>query len=580
MKGSAEDTALDDFVIDFARMVSGMEERFVPLGEDLGNIVRHLQSLAQAAGDGFASVRQEISSGALGALDVKAHASLDALRRQLGGVARRMQPLADVAEDLRRLRSLSADVRRIGAFLQACGSSFAVESARREDSRAAFSAFVQELRGLANQIGSLAERMDNDSCATLVQLTTARRRIGENVGELERLAHTMQGAFATASGEIQQFMATTRDVLDRVERHRAAIARQTGGVIEYLQFGDLVRQKCEHVLDAAREAQGASGETFSIIVRTSAAQLELIQSEVDEARDHLTDGYAGLQRELAQLADCGQALSGGSEGVANDSWARLKARLRDLDEVQKKEATLNLDAVKTAGDAGASAAALQAGLGGVREMSSHLHLLALNAIIQTVHLGVHGRTLEELAQHVDSLHRTCETVVPEVINLLEGIACRVANFTGDGADGNDFNLDGLCQLEGVQQSGQEVMRNVLGLAGTGEAMLRAAVHRLETLHQLSEEISAHRSALMSIASSLPAPSASAGTSDFDARMNERYTMRSERDAHLRARGLKPSATAAALIEFFSAAREKSPSTPLLATATASEGDLGDSVEFF
>lgn len=576
--------AVSAVVAGLAGMVEGMEERFVPLGEDLGSIVGHLQSLTRATGDGFAAIREEISSGALGNLEVHAGAALDLLRHRLAGAARRMQPLADVAGDLHRLHALGNDVRQIGAFLQACGSSFAVESVRREESRAVFAAFVQELRALANQIGELAERMDEDSRATLAQLGLARNRIGKAVSELDGLARTMEGAFATAAGEIERLLGGMRQVLDRVERHRLGIAEKTGGVIYYLQFGDLVRQKCEHVLVAAREAEEVANsrrrESLPIIVRTCAAQLELIQREVDESRGHLARCYAALERELTELAACGQALAGGEDGQSDDAWSRLQARLGDLEIIQQKEERLNLDAAKSAGEAGASAAALQASLGPVREMSSHLHLLALNAIIQTVHLGAHGRTLEMLAQHVDALHRTCEALVPQVLGLLEDIAGRVATFTDHDTERGALTLDRLRQFESAQRRSRRVMEEVTGLASVGEDLLRAAVGRLETLDTLSSEIDAHRAELLRIAQRLPAPADASAAADFDTRMLQRYTMQSERSAHQHSRGMEPVESTTEAIEFFSLPAEEPRPDSELVTAPAGDGGLGDNIELF
>ncbi|MGB8169324.1 MAG: hypothetical protein WCF18_17630 [Chthoniobacteraceae bacterium] len=579
-------SSLANFADAFAGMVAGMEQRFVPLGGDLSAIVRHLQMLAATADDGFGTIRREISSGSLGDLDVQADTALTALKRRLGSIAERMAPLGEVADELHRLRSLGREVHHIGAFLQVCGSAFAIESARREESRAAFSSFVQELRGLAAQIRLLAERMDNDSGQTLAQLTAAQRRIAKDVAELQSLAKSIHGAFATAASEIRDFLGRLREVLDRVEGHRAAIGAQTGAVIYYLQFGDLVRQKCEHVLTAAREAEAPGDdspqETQSITVRTSAAQLELIQREVDEAADRLSEGYAGLRRELAQLADCGKALSAGADAGDDDSWARVKARLIDIEGIQQKEGQLNLAAIRTAGEAGAAAAALQAGLGGVGEVSSHLHLLAVNAIIQTIHLGAHGRTLEELAQHVDSLHRTCDTLVPQILNLLEGVARRVARFDTEPGEPGLLCLEGFRQLESAQTSSHQVMQRVLGLASAGENMLDAAVHRLATLRELSAEIGSHRAALVAIASRLPSYTAasSAAADAVDSRMLTRYTMQSERDAHQRARGIELPPSETADIEFFSGPTADVPEDPALATATAGDGDLGDNVELF
>lgn len=93
---AVERETLAKFLNDFGRTVTGVEQRFVPLGEDLGRIVRHLQELAQTAGDGFEAIRQEVSGGALGELDGRAQAMLEdaciriAARSVGGGFGRKL----------------------------------------------------------------------------------------------------------------------------------------------------------------------------------------------------------------------------------------------------------------------------------------------------------------------------------------------------------------------------------------------------------------------------------------------------------------------------------------------------------
>jgi hypothetical protein len=573
---------LESFAAGFEDLVGGLEERFLPLGQDLGEVFSHLQRLVAVAEEGFASLRGEIADGALGELDVVGLRSIESVQTQLSEVSRRMQPLEEVSADLTRLRSQGNEFKRIGAFLRACGSNFAIESARREENQRSFAGFVVELRELAARIGDLSERMDEASRSTLKQLNDARVRIHENLGKVDSLAGAMHGAFSTASGEIRQILSQMRGAMDRVDKHRKTIGKQAGNVVYYLQFGDLIRQQCEHVVAAVRDACAAAisedeDERMSLplIVRTAVSQMELIQHGVNEARERLLAGYGALEQQLTQLAECGSDLGCGSASSGgNQVWTRLKNQLGQLDEIQQQERNLSADARATAGEAGAAVSSLHAGLSGVREVSNSLHFLALNAIVQTARLGDHGRTLEELAKHVNGLHRDCEFVVPKVIGLLDSIDVRVSLLTEGENIQERLDLNGVQQMERVQAGSRDVMASLLELTASGNEKLARARAGLEMLTELSSEIAEHRTLLKAIQDRLPMPRRTAATAEIEARLQKRYTMKSERDAHQRAQQ-QSSGAAVDDFEMFSSADD-----PAGELAAAGGDDLGDNIELF
>jgi len=539
---ASEAAALESFASLFAELVSGLEPRFLPLGENLCQVLDHLHRLGRAALEGFATLRVEIASGALGDLDGLGLRSVKAVQAQLGDLSQRLQPMKEVSTDLGQLRSLGKKLDQIGSYLRACGSNFVIESARHEESRQAFSGLVLDLRDVGTLVETLAEQIDAASCSTLKQLDLARVRIRENLEKALGMAGLMHGAFSKASGEISRFLAHIRDAVDSVERQRNSIGQQTASIMYYLQFGDLVRQQCEHVVAAARDASQAASAAddaerlaVPLIVRTAAAQMDLIQNQVDEAKKRLGDSYRALVGELEQLADSGRDLGCGeaSSNAEVSPWKRLKNQLLDLDSIQQQEQRLSEDARKVAGEAGDAVAALHTGMSGVQHMNGKLHFLALNAIVQTAHLGEQGRVLGELAKQVSGVRRECDGIVPMVLQLLDSIGEKVSKLTV--VCGSDqLDLGGLQQMERAQSSSRAAMQALLALAASSSEKLTGALAGLDILTALGSELAKHRGNLEAILDRLPASASNAASAAIEARLMERYTMKSERDAHQRA----------------------------------------------
>jgi hypothetical protein len=579
---------LAEFTESLARLVAGMESHFLPLGADLDGVVRDVERLTRVAEDGLLGMRQALAQGTFSDTPARANEAVHVLTAQLNELTARMAPLQRVADDLRQLRALGSEVDRIAVILKACRCGFAVETARTVENQRAFAAFVNDLAQLSEMLDGLALKIDQRSRVALDQLTRGLDGVKRDLKGLERLAATTQRVFTAAASEIERLTGAARRAVEQIEEHRKSIGDQTREIVYYLQFGDLIRQKCEHVLSAMHDARteiallnqgdASAAATLRLIVQTEAAQLGLIHIEVAEAQSRLSAGYQALSGELESLARCGRELQndGGLDANQDSTWTRLKLCFVDLQRIQIQAQQLGSHANQSAANAGEAAAALHRELSGVRQVSGRLHVLALNALVLTARLTHRERTLEALGKQVDSLHEACDAVVQQVDTVLQRISSQVGEFTCQGLEPPQVESEGINEIERVQQTVRELLQDILLLAAQGQTKLEPAIARLSQLDQLALEIEAHRSSLKDLLEVLPQANGAAPAGDADDRMTARYTMETERSAHQQvlAQIERESASAHSGLEGRRAL------TPAADQAAQQDHGLGDNVDLF
>lgn len=582
--GSLErlDAELESFSASLSRLVAGLEDRFVPLGRQLRDLVAdlgHLGSVCESTLDGM---RSDLEDGDLGKLHTVAARNVDVLRAHVDAGTNKIEPLRNISDDVRELARLSREVDRMATFLWVCRCSFAVESSRTAESERVFASFVADMHSLVDNLRSIARAASGDSTALLARLNDACGTVQRDVVELQRLTVKTGKEFDQAAAEVGELLDRTRALVGEVERHRNGIVRHTGEVVYYLQFGDLVRQKCEHVLGALEDARRlrasgaddpASRGSLGALLRTESVQLDLIQREIAEAQRQLDRAYAALGRELDDLVRCSRSLEQGDglSGTQRSAWSRLGRRLKELERIQRRAVALGDEAGHSVESAARAAAALYDQFVGMRQVGRRLHLLALNSLVLTARQGEQGSTVAALGRQLHAVHEGCDAMVAQLLAVLERMQGRVRDATAEPIELSGLASADVEELERVAERGKSSVQQILLLGRSAEQKLGHARSELECLSILSNEIRERRRGLDALLPSLPVVVGARG--DLEARLAARYTMESEREAHRHAAEGGVSGTH---LRVPSAVEAKA--SPNLAIAAGD--DFGDNVELF
>lgn len=520
------------------------EPDFVQLASDLKALYGFAAELGRATSSHLNVVRGALQSSRLTGSDGLAERSLAKLQGGIAKATRSLDALSAVAGDLGSLQSHGQQMERIAMFLKASGCNFAVESARSAACLEAFGSFVEQLRQLAEKIKALGWAIQNQSAVTQEELGKFHRAISADLGKLRQLAQQSDATVRQTSGQMQQLLDSAWSALQQAETHARQITRHADDAVFHLQFGDILRQKLEHVISALADTsetlanwepseRGRAGGILAI----QAGQLELIESEIHATRTQLADAFSGLANETNQVLSHVRTIENGSStvGANQNIFESLKTDLLALNNLQTQGHQVCCQAHATSRQAIDASARLALHLDQVREINREMHLQALNAIIKTTLLGEEGQTLGVLSMHVHTVFEESNGLVNETVCVLQAVTAQTADseaFATDETSSSKSELQsGLDQLSRVHGEFRETVSSAVSIAHQQEARLGDARRRLDFLSDLAGQIAVLRREIVALHETLP----KIGACDDEpaGSLAGRYTMESEREVHRR-----------------------------------------------
>jgi len=589
----------------FAERSAGTERGFVELGGTLRALFSTGAELAGLVNARAGGLRQALTESRIAGAEGLAALSMREVRAGFQETTRVLATLKEVETSLLRLETQARGVERIGVFLRSSVFSFAIESSRTPECQHAFGSFVEELRGLAARVSSVAESIQEQVRGARASQAGGIQMISASLEGMRKISDRLEGTAGQTADEAQQLLDASVAIAQEAEDRSRRIAREVDEAVYHLQFGDIVRQKLEHVTEALEKAAArlkegtdasfgaeAAGIDNSIAVQIS--QLDMIRQEVLTAHGKLAAAFQRITEETDGLAEALSRWSvrgGGEEGGLSaqdakgqprnqaDPLEALRGDARQMEELRQQGGKLRGEAHATAQRTVEASSQLEQHLEQVKTINADMHLEALNAIIKTAALGERGATLEVLSMQVDSLFGESSRTVAEIVGTLEAIldgaqaampSADAANASGDGAGRSDFGLRvGLDRIDGVCGEFTLASAQATNLAGKQRESLAGSRAALDFLGGLAESIADQAKDLSGLRDLIAPWKAKGGEAAPMEMLDGHYTMQSEREVHRRASGgdaeaAPPAAAppAAQGVEFFQlSASSSAPSEP-------------------
>ena len=556
------------------------EPDFLQLARDLRGLHEGAAELSRTTREHVRSVRDFFEQNRLTGAGGLAERALADLETGLAEAQERLRMLGRTCGAMRRLRSQGQQMQRVASLLEVSGYGFAVESARSAARQLAFSAFVTELRRLAAKVASLGEAIAEQAASAEEESERLGRTMTANLVERGKLTERAEGTVRETALRVESVLNASWTALQEADRDTARIASHASHAVYHMQFGDIVRQKLEHVADAFREAVA---EHAAHVLSVEAGQLELIAGEIASAREQLDRAFAGLAEETRRLAaTIGRFGGEGVEGQeGEDPLAELQAAFTNIEELERRGGELCAGARGTFERAMETAGHLSRYLSEVEEINRQMHRQALNAIIKTALLGDEGRTLEVLSMHVQRVFGESNDLVAETVGVIESLSAGAQASSAAGGVEQDVAAvprQDLGQLARVQDEFRRTMRAAAAESDRQSAALGQARVSLGFLRKLEEDVSALRREVAAVRPAAPG----ADTGIHPEVLAGRYTIASEREVDRRvseaagAPDLEASTPAAATPENANLDLFSDPPPP----GTPAPEDLGDNIELF
>lgn len=543
---SAEGLAsrLKSLASELSEVTNCAEPDFLQLAGSLKGLFGLATELGKATAGNVTTIRGTLESSRLTGEGGLSEACLAELRAALDESGSNLEALSGVGTELRRLQSLGAQVVRVAMFLNASSCAFAVESARTPTCHKAFAAFVEELRQQANKIRNLGGAIFDQSAVTENDLKQVRDSISLDFEKLVDWTRQSESAVRTASAQMEQILDSSMGAMKEAEQHAQRITQHASDAVFHLQFGDILRQKLEHVVmalaeegEAIENADESGQPKDSRRLTIQSAQLEMMESEIQSTHAQLSRAFAGLGAETKNVLENTQVIGRGTPNQESGEsvFDNLKRSLLTLRTLQSHGQTLSKATGESSQRAIQASAQLAQHLGQVQEINREMHLLALNAIVKTALLGDEGVTLGVLSAHIHGIFNESSGLVEETVSVLRKVTELTDGTKADESNAAAGKSEGLQRgidcVSHIQAAFQNAVASAQGLAHQQESLLAEAQRRLQFLKGLMEKLGALRRRVGEIASILPSP-ASVEESPNDG-ASARYTIESEREVHRR-----------------------------------------------
>lgn len=543
---------LEEFTAAFAACHGQMEAEFVESSRALRALYSAAETLANLVSERLAAMRDALGESRIGGPDGIAAGALRDLQGGFTEASQELLMLQSVTAQLHRFRMQVEEIHRVGKFARLSVFLFAVESARTADCQELFGAFVSELRALGDRITGVAQTIDAAASQTQHAQEIECQARSVSHAELSELAKKLETtASATAAGA-QVLLDDSLNALKEAGAHMRQITKQAGEAVFYMQFGDIVRQKTEHIAAALHDSAAQLAAAISEVeFRTQAGsvdhmlaiqirQLELIRSEVDAARQKLGAAFESLGTETGELKEMLHRWRQDSAGQpgATDALKAFKADLGLMEKLHQHGHELRLSARRAAQSVSAASSRLAVHVEQVKVINMDVHLQALNAIVKAAALGENGVTLSVLSMHVDWLYRESNAAVTEVVTTLQAIL-KAANQNspsespGEGCSGRPALNAGMNRIVSAYDdfrktsgSADELVAKQQAALSNGRASLDFLARHLPAIEQQIQGLVSFRQLLA------PWIETTGVVADASVEsLHERYTMHSEREVH-------------------------------------------------
>ena len=423
---SPDGDVLTDLSKALMRVCTNSEPRFLGIGEKLQAFYFEADALSRQTLDSVKLVSGEGSESVLEKVKGISRDALDELEDRQARVTGNLQNANSMVENLGGLFSVCSALDKISQSLRVVGVNIGIEGAKSEQSQEKFSGFSTDIKSLSEKISKIAESVHDDVSSAMVALKSTCGEIASGVNRLERLA---QDAGDTVDGAVRRVAEITEILFETMEntgKSSREISQRVGDIVMAIQFHDNMRQRVEHIVHAFDEVQtllkdpdavgkivrptpGKKAEAFSVL-KLQAAQLAQIISEItdiyqsvvqafDDIRAHVDGLGAGLSsldaREVDGIIKCEEAVRGPMDF--------LKTSLKALSSLLADGRGLINGMRGAAVHASDVAERVALHTSEVHGISIETHMMALNAIVKSAHLGNAGRVFEILAQEVKRL---------------------------------------------------------------------------------------------------------------------------------------------------------------------------------
>lgn len=332
-------------------------------------------------------------------------------------------PLRNVLEHLQQSRAPLKRLAGLPFLLSTVGMLSRIESSRLGKASA-------EACSLADDIGSLAAQIEQHTTALMTEFDRLPSVITHSLSQLEEMRGRQQQQGEDLVGRAQSVLAplrerarVSREVASKVAEQYAGIRSATVSIVMSLQCDDIARQRLEHVEQALARAQElersdnlrACGE----VVTLQRSQLLSTRNLISGALQSFLSNVQSLSSHLQQLTADTATFANQTDQEGQSIASVMENGLRAVSSILEQYSASAQATVSTVEELLPSVSGMSNRAKALRGIAASIRRTALNARIETSHLGEKGSTLRVLSGEVQQITEGSDK---EAQSVLEGLS--------------------------------------------------------------------------------------------------------------------------------------------------------------
>lgn len=414
-----------------------------------------------------------------------------------------------------------------------------------------------DVSSLAEDISSIARKIEAHVAAMAEQGERLPALVGEGLRHMDEVcgAQRQEATELKANtlavldplrARAERARQATQDIDERYKRIRSAIE----GIVMSLQCEDIARQRLEHVQQALEQL---SSDTRPAGAQATAGVLALQRAQLLGTRDLVANSISSFLASLRSLISNVAELTAEVEALANQTGedgrsfsVAMEEGLQAVSAAQSQYSASTRTVLSAVEKILPPVASMTKGATELRSIAASIRRTALNARIETSHLGDEGATMRALAAEVQHITEGSEGEAHKVLDHLRAadsdlnsISAQVAaagNARIASADGNGC-AEVVRLIESVKLSGQQMSGELAQILHKSEQLrsqLEATVERAERCARMDQDfdgLTAHLDSVLAPLAGEAGIKLDGEAATQAAGLNELYSMQSEREIH-------------------------------------------------
>ena len=505
-------------------------------------------------------------------IKTRAHAAVTVPERRITEVPAITRTARSLSGPLSSLRDTIRAISLVAVPLRIASTDF-------NSDENSFDVFTSEVTRLANEA-------DNALAAFTRTYQSLIERLEDAMKSSDLLAQRNREAARLVSSRIEASLSKVVGGGDRVfsarreiEQRFSVIQGALGTTVSAIQFGDIARQRIEHIEEGLGLALGTlsdiangtvAGDDFAKRAGFLAAVCRLQSDQTRDTMVAFDEGAGALTTLLRELAEGASGIVGQSENireavidtsrtVQHDVGQELVAVAEMLRDSETQRQRLDA-AVQSVID---TMSLLFEQLEPLRVMRSGVHLLSLNMALRCAQLGGKGRSIRAIAQELSGLSASTVAQVSSVISILQQASALAGALVANDGVRTEWDRDAQavreaiakadvrCNLEDLERSFAKLRRNGIEIA----SFVHGAVLRAQIQPEITSALNSAHISLKDLREEVLLALPDVARGELEAHelgaleeLRKSYTMMSERMVHDKALGGVAAGSTAAAAE--------------------------------